>query len=51
MRPTVAHGTAPAAIHVLPRSPFVGSLVLAAWIVLLFLFAPLHHSPFIYFRF
>jgi hypothetical protein len=40
-----------AAIDVLPRSAFLGSLVFTAWIVLLFLFAPLHRSPFIYFRF
>jgi alginate O-acetyltransferase complex protein AlgI len=50
-RPAFVGDKARATIQVLPRSAFYGSLVFTAWIVLLFLFAPLHRSPFIYFRF
>lgn len=44
--------TPPAGTYVLiRRGGFVGSAVLFAALLLLFLFAPLHQSPFIYFRF
>ncbi len=35
----------------IPASSFAAGLVFTAWIVLLFLFVPLHRSPFIYFQF
>jgi alginate O-acetyltransferase complex protein AlgI len=34
-----------------PHSPFVGALVLTSWLIVIYLFTPLHRSPFIYFRF
>jgi alginate O-acetyltransferase complex protein AlgI len=34
-----------------PARPFVGGLVVAAWLIGLFLLSPLRTSPFIYFRF
>jgi alginate O-acetyltransferase complex protein AlgI len=40
-----------AAPRLLPSSSFAAGLVFTAWIVLLFLFVPLHRSPFIYFQF
>jgi alginate O-acetyltransferase complex protein AlgI len=40
-----------AAMSVIPSSAFAGAFVLTAWLVLLFLFTPLHRSPFIYFQF
>ena len=36
---------------VLPRAGFVSAFVLTMWVGILFLFAPLHTSPFIYFQF
>lgn len=41
-------GSTPLAI---PRSGFAGAMVITLWIAILFLFTPLHRSPFIYFRF
>ena len=35
----------------LPRAGFVSSFVITAWLVMLYLFSPLHTSPFIYFQF
>jgi hypothetical protein len=36
---------------VFARSGFTSAFVLTAWLVVLYLFVPLHTSPFIYFRF
>ncbi|MDB4906753.1 MAG: rane bound O-acyl transferase family protein [Gemmatimonadetes bacterium] len=54
-RPSDALVVRPSAISgpyaVLPRAGFVSAFVLTVWIGVLFLFAPLHTSPFIYFQF
>jgi hypothetical protein len=44
-------GSTRGTVWLLPDSPFFGSLTLCGWLIVLFLFTPLHRSPFIYFRF
>jgi alginate O-acetyltransferase complex protein AlgI len=45
-----AHTAAPA-YAVARRPAFVYAFVFTAWLLLLYLFVPMHHSPFIYFQF
>ncbi len=35
----------------LPRAGFASGFVIAAWLIGLFLFSPVHTRPFIYFQF
>ncbi|HTE43838.1 MAG TPA: MBOAT family protein [Gemmatimonadaceae bacterium] len=48
-----AHGahTAPPAYATVTRPVFVSAFVLTVWLLMLYLFIPLHRSPFIYFQF
>jgi alginate O-acetyltransferase complex protein AlgI len=46
-----ARGHISASPYPFARSPFMRAFVVTAWLVILYLFVPLHRSPFIYFQF
>jgi alginate O-acetyltransferase complex protein AlgI len=46
-----SHGARWGSWSVVPRYAFAGAIVVTLWVTLLFLFTPLHRSPFIYFQF
>lgn len=45
------NGGASAMRLLVPRATFSNAFVLTAWLIVMFLFSPLKHSPFIYFQF